>query len=331
MCSVGSHAPNGDRCVITYTLTLFDDANPTQELGTRTVQQPLTVVGRDSTADWVVEDEDCYISRSHLQFRVIAGLLFVRPLGLHGVYIGTPPQKIPDDVDVLVEAGQSLSFGRYRFDVSAEHSPAEIVGTHAREASSPSKSESFDAFCEGAQLDPSHFIAEDPVLLMKEAGAIYRQIVFGLGGLLRARSDVREQIASDRTAISHRDNNLIKWAPAQRLLIDLLINKEEGFIGGAAAIEASLSDLESHLISVMAGHHSALRAILDHLRPPKSDGRSAKRFLSSDASPALEQMEQAQAELLRELEEQTDGLIRQSFAEGYERATRASGRKSKAA
>jgi predicted component of type VI protein secretion system len=33
-------------------------------------------------------------------------------------------------------------------------------------------------------------------------------------------------------------------------------------------------------------------------------------------------MEQAQAELMRELEEQTDGLIRQSFAQGYERATR---------
>ena len=330
MCNVRSHGRSGDGGVITYTLTLFDDANPTQELGTRTVQQPLTVVGRNPTADWVIEDEDCYISRNHLQFRVIAGLLFVRPLGLNGVYIGTPPQKIPDDVDVLIEAGHSLSFGRYRVDVSAEDNAAEIVRTHAREASSLSKSESFDAFCEGAQLDPSHFIAEDPVLLMKEAGAIYRQIVVGLGGLLRARSDVREQIASDRTAISHRDNNLIKWAPAQRLLIDLLINKEEGFIGGAAAIEASLRDLESHLISVMAGHHSAVRAILDHLCPPKSGDRSAKRFFSSNGAPALKQVEQAQAELLRELEGQTDGLIRQSFAEGYERATNASGRKSRA-
>lgn len=316
--------------MISYTLTLFDQANPTQELGARTVHEPLTVVGRDPAADWVVEDEDCYISRSHLQFRVIGGLLFVRPLGLNGVYIGTPPQKIPDDVEVLIEAGQILSFGRYRFEVSAEDTPAEIVGTPAPKAGSTSKSESFDAFCEGAQLDPSHFIAEDPVRLMKEAGAIYRQIVVGLGGLLRARSEVREQIASDRTAISHRDNNLIKWAPAQRLLIDLLINKEEGFIGGAAAIEASLKDLECHLVSVMAGHHSALRAILEHLRPTGSAGRSAKRLFSSDAAPALAQIEQAQAELLRELEEQTDGLIRQSFAEGYERAAHASARKSRA-
>ena len=313
--------------MITYTLTLFDYANPTRELGARTIQQPSTVVGRDPTADWVVEDEDCYISRSHLQFRIIAGLLFVRSLGRNGVFIGSPQQKIPDDVNVLVEAGQSLSFGRYRFDVSAQDNPAEIVATHAREAGSPSKSESFDAFCEGAQLDPSHFIAEDPVRLMKEAGAIYRQIVVGLGGLLRARSDVREKIASERTAISHCDNNLIKWAPAQRLLIDLLINKEEGFIGGAAAIEASLRDLESHLVSVMAGHQSALRAILDHLRPPKSGVGPAKRLFSSDAASALEQLERAQAELLRELEEQTDGLIRHSFAEGYERASRGSGRK----
>jgi predicted component of type VI protein secretion system len=316
--------------MITYTLTLFDETNPSHELGKRTVEQPLMVIGRDATADWVVEDEDCYISRNHLQFRVIAGLLFVRPLGLNGVYIGTPPQKMPDDVDVLIEAGHSLSFGKYRVDVSAHDKPAEVVDTQTREAGSPSKSESFDAFCEGAQLDPSHFLTEDPVRLMKEAGAIYRQIVVGLGGLLRARSDVREQIASDRTSISHRDNNLIKWAPAQRLLIDLLINKEEGFIGGAAAIEAALKDLESHLISVMAGHQSALHAILDHLRPPKSGGRSSTRFFSSDAAPALEQLEQAQAELMRELEEQTDGLIRQSFAEGYERATRARGSKSRA-
>ena len=316
--------------MITYTLTLFNVANPTHELGTRTIQQPLTVVGRDPTADWVVDDEDCYISRSHLQFRVIAGLLFVRPLGRNGVFIGTPPQRIPDDVDVVVEGGHSLSFGRYRFDVSAQDNSADNVSTDARKASSPSKSESFDAFCEGAKLDPCHFVAEDPVRLMKEAGAIYRQIVIGLGGLLRARSEIREQIASDRTAISHRDNNLIKWAPAQRLLIDLLINKEEGFIGGAAAVEASLTDLESHLVSVMAGHRSALRAILEHLCPPKSGSRSANRFFSSDAAPALEQLEQAQAELLRELEEQSDGLIRQSFAEGYEQATYASGRKARA-
>ena len=95
--------------MITYTLTLFDDANPTRELAARTIQQPLTVVGRDPTADWVVEDEDCYISRCHLQFRIIAGLLFVRPLGRNGAFIGTPPQKIPDDVEVLIEAGHSLA------------------------------------------------------------------------------------------------------------------------------------------------------------------------------------------------------------------------------
>jgi predicted component of type VI protein secretion system len=308
--------------VITYTLTLFDDANPTQELGTRTVQQPLTIVGRDANAaDWVVEDKDRCISRRHLQFRIIRGLLFVRPLGLNGVYLGTPPQKLPDDVDVLIEAGHSLSFGKYRLEVSAADDRAEIVGSDLREAVLPSKSESFDAFCAGAQIDPSHFVAEDPAVLMKEAGAIYRQIVLGLGGLLRARSDLRERIASDRTEISHCDNNLIKWAPAQRLLIDLLINKEAGFIGGAAAVEASIRDLERHLVSVMAGHHSAMHAILDHLRPPKSAGRSVQRFFSSDPAPVLEQLEHAQAELLRELEEQTDGLIRQSFAEGYDRAT----------
>jgi predicted component of type VI protein secretion system len=297
-----------------YSLTLYHDSDPAHPIGSRLVEDGVMRIGRDTSSDWVLDDPDCLISRQHLEIRLRDGVLLLCALGRNGVYLGEPPKRAPDDVEVTLTPGDCLALGTYRMKI------AECDSDMA-----PSTS-LLEAFCDGAQIDSSRFIADDPVTLMREAGAVYRQLILGLNELLAERSGVRSDIGVDRTTIGVRSNNLLKWSPAQRAAVDLLVKKDAAFLAGADAISAAFGDVKKHLIGLMAGHHSAMRALLDSIRPARLSGDARHRLLRGADAAAWERFVAAHAELERQLAGETEGVIRRGFMEGYDDSGRDSSR-----
>lgn len=298
-----------------YTLTLFEGV---RKIETRAARQGVMRIGRDASADWILDDPDRRISRNHLEVGLQDERLFLRALGSNGVYLGDPPQKVAENVDVGLRPGDCLGVGAYRIVVGTE--PSERDPANEATVRSESVSALFDAFCEGAQLDPSQFISDDPVELMREAGAVYRQMITGLNDLLAERNDERAEIGMDRTTIGVRDNNLLKWAPAQRVAVDLLVKKEAAFLAGADAIRAAFEDLKKHQTGTVAGHRSAVRMLLDYLRPSTLAAEARKRALQNRNAAAWDRFVAAHVELERQFLDGTDGVIRRGFAQGYDQS-----------
>ena len=334
-----------------YLLKLFHRSDPEQAIQARMTPEGVMTVGRDAASDWVISDPDCEISRHHLELHLFGGRLTLRPLGANGIFLGDSPDKLSDATVVPLSVGDRFRFGKYSMLVDAcpfaEHASEHPTRTMIfpapleRDAEIPMEwsdlpEPTFDdrepslleAFCAGAGLDASAFSAEDPTEIMREAGAVYRQMVLGLSVLMEARTDTRTQFGLDRTTISAGHNNIFKWAPSQKLAIDLLVKKDDGFMFGAAAIRDSIGDLRKHLVASLSGYRAALAALLDTFDPDKvRSGVQKSNLLQSRDAAAWQAFQAVHHDLKRQFEGQGAGPVSRAFVEGYEAEMRELNRK----
>ncbi len=326
-----------------YLLKLFHQSDPARPIaGRMSGTEGVIRVGRDADSDWMIEDEEREVSRTHFELHVRGGRLLLRPLGSNGVFAGSSSERLRDGEDHPLAVGDSIRFGKYLMLVDATplatgsganaartmilaapfgHSasiPTEWEDAVERQQAPPTGEESLlEAFFEGAKLDSSAFSAEDPADVMRRAGESYRQMVIGLAALMGERTAAKARIHIDRTTICAKDNNPFKWAPTQRLAIDLLLNKDRGFLTAAQAIRVSFEDLKKHLISTMAGYQAALQAMA-RLTDPDTIQSSAKGgLLQSREAAAWNRYKDVHRELARQILEDQDGPLNQAFVGAY--------------
>jgi type VI secretion system FHA domain protein len=180
----------------------------------------------------------------------------------------------------------------------------------------------FEAFCAGARLDPAAFAREDRVQLMRNLGAVYQQMVLGLGDLLSERTSVRSEYRMERTTVRAEGNNPFKWSPPARVAVDLLRTTDDGFLTGPAAVKDSFEDLKKHLLCVLAGLRAALSSTLDALGPDAVESRvngAAKLFASSREARAWAEYRRLFTDLKKQAGDNPDSRINRDFRAGYER------------
>lgn len=323
-----------------FLLRLFHDADPLQPVGALMVREGVLRIGRDPSSDLVVPDAECAVSRTHVEIAQAGGAVTVRPLGANGVFRDEDGARLADGVPAPLALGDTLRFGRFRLVadplpfarqpaaaagrtmvLAAPFGENVVVPTDWADAGPlpelPGEGSLLEAFCEGAGLDVSAFSGEEPVEIMRCAGAVYRQMVVGLSDLMQERSSTRTQYRMDRTTIGAKDNNPFKWAPTRRLATDLLRGGEVGFLAGPDALKASFADLKKHLLGTLAGFRAALDAVLAQGAPERIEAEAGGSLLKSRAAAAWETYGAVHARLAGELENGADGAINQAFIAAY--------------
>ena len=326
-----------------FLLRLFHRSDPAQPIAAHMLGEGVTRVGRDPAVDWVVPDPECEMSRHHLDLVYENGTLAVRALGANGVIDCATGKRLPDEESVAMALGDAVEFGPYRMVVDsvpfATQAGASFertmvfsgpLGGHraiptdwadAVETEQTSEEGSLlEAFCEGAGLDVSALSGEEPDEIMRRAGAIYRQMVLGLGELVNERSAARAARDMDRTTIGAQDNNPFKWAPGRRLATDLLLGRQAGFLTGPDAIRASFEDVRNHLHGVVAGCTAAIRALIGRLDPIQVEGRveGKSAILKGRGAMCWDAYRKLHGELAQEAAEGPQGAVGQAFTVGYE-------------
>ncbi len=326
-----------------YLLKLFHESDPDQPISAHMVVEGVIQVGRDPASNWVIPDAECEVSRTHLELSLCDGSLRLRPLGANGVYKGADEERLPTGEEVPLTLGDTFSFGKFKVVVDptpferklgrAANQTMVLAAPFGETAAIPSEwtdapepppltgdGSLLEAFCEGAKLDASAFSGEDPCEVMRRAGAVYRQMVLGLGDLMSERSSTKTQYRMDRTTIGAQDNNPFKWAPTQRLAIDLLLRHDSGFLSGAAAIKASFEDVKKHLLCTLAGFRASLAAVLELGSPTAIEQRAEGQngLLKSRAAACWSEYQQVHACLKEQALQDQDGALNQAFIRGYE-------------
>jgi predicted component of type VI protein secretion system len=324
-----------------YMLQLFDVADEVQPIDARLMRDGVLRIGRDSAADWSIADPDCELSRAHCELSVTDSALNLRALGANGVFDNQTGERFPDAMEVALPIPSTLRFGRFRLKAShAPHDDSPVdagrtmvltppLGTSVAVPSewndavplAPGGNGSLlEAFCDGAGLDASMLSGEEPTEIMRRAGAVYRQMVLGIGDLMAERDRARGQYKLSRTTIGGAHNNPFKWAPTQRLAIDLLLAGSGSFLSGPTALQASFRDIKRHLIATFAGLHGSLRAAIDTFDPVLVDVAISGKgsLLTSRAALHTAEVAARYTSLTQQLNQGEGGSLERAFVAAYD-------------
>lgn len=334
-----------------YMLQLFDEADPLHPIDARLLRDGVLQIGRDPAADWTIPDPDREISRAHCALAADPSGLTLRCTGTNGVFDDASGERLPDEVEVAIALPSTLRIGRFRLIAGlAPHHGASPGGENRTMLMTPPLGTStivpidwddarsrtgadapvfhegslLEAFCDGAGLDASLLSSEDPAEIMRRAGAVYRQLVLGIGDLMNERDRARAQYQLAKTTISGSGNNPFKWAPTQRLAIDLLLAGSNGFLSGPAALRASFQDIKRHAVATFAGFQASLRAAVKTFEPASVDAAIASRasLLKSRAALQWQEVGERHADLTQQLSEGAGGSLDRAFVAGYDEVER---------
>jgi predicted component of type VI protein secretion system len=326
-----------------YILKLYEENDPTRPIDARLLRAGTLMIGRDPDIDWAIADPNSEISRRHCLFEATNDALTLTVQGTNGVYDGETQLRLADNVAVPITVPGSITLGSYRIvvapapqtnrsnqnegqtlilspplgtsiDIPGDYDDAVQGSEHQGDGSL------FSAFCQGAGLDASAFAHEDPDAIMRRAGAVYRQMVLGLGDLMVERERVRQQFRIARTTIGSANNNPFKWAPTQRLALDLLLAEEHGFLSGPAALKASFKDIKKHLIATFAGLHKSLISAIKTFDPAAIEQATAGQgsLLKSRAAAQVDEVRRRYIDLTRQVEDGEDGALNTGFVTEYD-------------
>ena len=323
-----------------YMLQLFDRDDAAEPCDVRLLNDGTLRIGRDAEADWSIADPDLALSRRHCELTAGPDGLTLRALGSNGVFDASTGERLPEAVDTPVRVPAALRMGRFRLVATRAALPElphdtgrTMISTAplGRSTSVPTDwaepgpatptvtGSLLEAFCQGAGLDASLLSSEPPEEIMRRAGAVYRQMVLGVGDLMAERDRARGRYQLTRTTIGGADNNPFKWAPSRRLAIDLLLTSSTGFLSGPAALQASFRDLKRHLVATFAGLQGSLRAAVNRFDPENRDGGRAS-LLKSRAAVQMEEVATRHADLVEQLDGHVAGSLDRAFVKAYDAA-----------
>jgi predicted component of type VI protein secretion system len=328
-----------------FILRLFDKGLQNPPADARLLREGTITLGRDSTTDWVLDDRERRLSRHHLDISATGDAVSICPRGTNGVFDECTSLRLPDGEPFAVDFPATLRFGSFHLVIDhAAQSGANDHGSGQTLILSPPLGSTasvphdytdglatadtsgdgslLDCFCQGAGLEPSAFALEEPGDIMRRAGAVYRQMVLGVGDLMAERERVRQQYQIARTTIGGAGNNPFKWGPTQRLALDLLLAEGHGFMSGPGALKASFSDIKKHLIATFRGLHASLRATVAEFDPVDIERQASHRtsLLQSRAAADLAEVARRHAELRRQIEGGADGTLNATFVRAYDAA-----------
>lgn len=329
-----------------FLLRLFEHDVLTQPVDARLLRTGKIAIGRDPSADWVMHDPQCRISRWHCEIDAHDGEIFIRCLGANGVFDDVSGLRFPDKNETVIDVPATLRFGDFRLivDHAAQAgagegleaqtliltpplgASAEVPSDYADINATPAVNygESLlDCFCEGAGLEPSAFALEDSQDVMRRAGAVYRQMVLGVGDLMAERETMRRQYQVAHTTIGGANNNPFKWAPTQRLALDLLLAESHGFMSGPGALKASFKDIKRHLIATFRGLHQTLRATVAAFDPATIEHEAPRTggLLQSRTSQLWAEVDRRHADFASQLANGVDGPLNTLFVNAYNLAS----------
>lgn len=345
------------------TLRLFHETDPFRQIEARTLAGGELILGRDDSASWVLDDPERAVSRRHCVLSLSDDGLMLRDLSANGTFLGRARLRAPADSPMRLEPGETLRLGPYlvvidadgpdaaapargetAFDAPFAHPllrtvpvddtslsvptewPASGRSTEAQTAAPVHTTGSLlDAFCAGARLDSSAFSGEDPHEVMRRLGGLYQQMVLGLYDLMDERTSIKAEYRMDRTTVRAEGNNPFKWARPQRLAVDLLKERSDGFLTGQAAVKSSFEDMKKHLLCLLAGMRGALVAALDGLSPAEVDERIRREsgLLKNKAALAWNEYGRTYALFLAQAHDDPDSPMNREFRAAYERQLKA--------
>lgn len=139
--------------------------------------------------------------------------------------------------------------------------------------------DAMQAFLQGAGLNNTAQLSpEAGAALMELLGTLYREIVQGMMGVLRARFELQDELRMQHTQIRAKENNPLKFSVSvDEALEHLVLKRRTGFLAPEAAFQEAFHDIKDHQSAMVFGMQQAFESLLQRFNPERMETRVKKR------------------------------------------------------
>jgi len=261
-------------------------------------------LGRSDSATLTLPDPERSISRTQAQVVYADDAFWIENISAASAILhnGRP---LSAGMRIALRAGDELRIGGYSLQAAFDDDAASATILQGRTAvirvepdrmrpapppsppaHHPDAAALWRSFLEAAAVESAGAGAPSPERIAA-VGAMLRVAVEGIHSLLAMRAAAKDEMQADMTMIQAGGNNPLKFAPDAKLALQMLLQPPaRGFLDGPAALRATLVDLQSHEVGVMAGMRAALEAVLDRFAPEKLEAQLATRSVFDSWRPA---------------------------------------------
>jgi len=161
--------------------------------------------------------------------------------------------------------------------------------------------------------------------LAEQFGEILRVVVQGVMDVMRSRQQVKDEFRMRMTYFMPVDNNPLKFsANADDALHNLLVKRNEAYLGPVEAFEEAFDDLRNHQLAVLAGMRVAFECTLAEFDPDRLQeefDRQLKKSAVFSVGAKLRYWDlfrERRAEIDRDPEESFRRLFGEAFTKAYD-------------
>ncbi|MEJ2455366.1 MAG: type VI secretion system-associated FHA domain protein TagH [Candidatus Thiodiazotropha sp.] len=161
--------------------------------------------------------------------------------------------------------------------------------------------------------------------VLENLGRILHSNVEGAMSILRARAQMKSEFRMSQTMIRPTENNPLKFSvnaeEALRHIIDP--RPSSGYLSSLAAFREAHEDTEAHMLAVMVGMQSALKAVLQRFKPENLEQRLEQKALLDKVplyrrAKSWELFNELYGEIAREVEDDFQQVFGRAFSQAYE-------------
>ncbi len=260
-------------------------------------------IGRSTDNDWVLADDEHYISGEHATIQYREDGYYIVDHSSGGTAIIQSPEQLEADLfkndKRKLNDGDLLYIDKYEIEVTLEErnpqsipkpipKPTPEPPTGSTKTKTPKTStntqeddpkppkppstphgddqDAIAAFLEGAGLTNISIDQLDPDLMIS-LGQAFREMMEGIIKLIEARKTFKIGVDIEATRFRAGENNPLKNILDPKMVLEIMLLKRPGYIPMRESLQEAFEDIEAHLIGMGNGVLSGLENTLERLSP----------------------------------------------------------------
>ena len=198
--------------------------------------------------------------------------------------------------------------------------PQQAVRTPPAPTTNEGSAQANSSFGRDLGVNPKTQLPEQE--LQTISAKIIRNTITRLMELIKARTNIKNELRVQHTTLQAQDNNPLKFSVTSDDAIGVLFSESRStsFMGPDEAIEDSFDDLSDHQMAVMAGMQAAYEHMFKQFSPTKLEAlfNTKGGLLGNKRAANWEAFQNHYQRLINDREATYNQLFGQSFAKNYE-------------
>ncbi len=244
---------------------------------------------------------------------------------VNGAFCPIPPNPNANAIDDAFDLENLMSEPAHVHAQPANSQPIQTSQDPESQMNLDQDTVAIRAFLAELNIEPTDFIGQSKVDVMRVAGVILRTLTQGMMEVLQARSSIKKHFNMDTTQIKRVRNNPLKFSATSTEAMTHMLKQEKGYMDPIESAEEAVNDAKAHQMAMVSGLNAAIESTIAAFDPTRLEKEFDQDtgFTFSKKSKYWQCFHDKFKHIADEVESSSNNLFSQQFRQHYEQQIRA--------